>query len=379
MGLDQVSLDQISLFILRPLLELAVSAISWAGSAIPPLSPLTDWAVALLQHPDIVRFLVLFVEAALFLAYATLTVLALTWLERKLLARLQDRRGPMHVGKFGLLQPIADMFKFLGKEDTVPRSADRLLFTLAVVALPAIAFTALGVVPMAEGWVPVRSDVALLLVFAIFSLGPLWVFVGGWAANNKYTLLGGMRGAAQMIAYEIPLVLSTVGIVILVGSFNVVDIVKAQGSVWLAFLQPLGFFVFAVGMIAEVERLPFDIPEAEAELVAGWNTEYSGLKFTMAFFAEFIRLYIGSALLVLLFLGGWNGPALPFLPASFSSLLWFLLKVWIVMAFVMWATRASFPRLRMDQLLNIGWKRFLPLAMVNILMAMAVVSLGWRP
>lgn len=367
-----MGLDQIALFILRPLLELASSVVSWVGNVIPPLSPLTDWTLALLQNPDMVRFLVLFVEASLLLAYATLTVLALTWLERKLLARLQDRRGPMHVGKFGLLQPIADMFKFLGKEDTVPRSADRFLFTLAVVALPAIAFTALGVVPMAEGWVPVRSDVALILVFAIFSLGPLWVFVGGWAANSKYTLLGGMRGAAQMIAYEIPLVLSTVGIVMLVGSFNVVDIVRAQDGVWFAMLQPFGFFVFAVGMIAEVERLPFDIPEAEAELVAGWNTEYSGLKFAMAFFAEFTRLYIGSALLVLLFLGGWNGPFL-------HPVLWFLLKVWIVMAVVMWATRASFPRLRMDQLLNIGWKRFLPLAMVNILMAMAVVSLGWRP
>lgn len=367
-----MGLDQVALFILRPLLELAASVISWVGSVIPPLAPLTNWAAGLLQNPDMVRFLMLFVEANLLLVYITLTVLALTWLERKLLARLQDRRGPMHVGKFGLLQPIADMMKFLGKEDTVPRSADRFLFTLAVVALPAIAFTAIGAVPMAEGWVAVRSDVALLLVFAIFSLGPLWVFVGGWAANSKYTLLGGMRGAAQMTAYEIPLVLSTVGIVILTGSFNVVDIVKAQHGVWLAFLQPLGFFVFAVGMIAEVERLPFDIPEAEAELVAGWNTEYSGMKFSMAAFAEFARLYVGSALLVLLFLGGWNGPFL-------HPVLWFLLKVWIVMAIVMWATRASFPRLRMDQLLNIGWKRFLPLAMVNILMAMAVVSLGWRP
>lgn len=367
-----MGLDQVALFILRPLLEIAVSAISWVGGAIPPLSLLTDRLAGLLQHPDMVRFLMLFVEANLMLVYITLVVLAVTWLERKLLARLQDRRGPMHVGKFGLLQPVADMVKFLGKEDTVPRSADRFLFTLAVVALPAIAFTALGAIPMAEGWVAVRSDVALLLVFAIFSLGPLWVFVGGWAANNKYTLLGGMRGAAQMVAYEIPLVLSTVGIVILTGTFNVVDIVRAQDGIWLAFLQPLGFFVFAVGMIAEVERLPFDIPEAEAELVAGWNTEYSGLKFSMAAFAEYARLYIGSSLLVLLFLGGWNGPFL-------HPLFWFLIKVWLVMAVVIWATRASFPRLRMDQLLNVGWRRFLPLSMVNILMAMAVVSLGWRP
>lgn len=367
-----MGLEEIALFLLRPLLELATSVLGWAGGAAPPLSPLTNFGISTLNHPDTVRVLALFVMAALLLLYITFTVLALTWLERKLLARLQDRRGPMHVGKFGLLQPVADMVKFLGKEDTVPRSADRFLFTLAVVALPAIAFTALGVVPMAEGWVAVRSDVALLLVFAIFSLGPLWVFVGGWAANSKYTLLGGMRGAAQMIAYEIPLVLSTVGIVILVGSFNVIDIVRAQDGVWFALLQPLGFFVFAVGMIAEVERLPFDIPEAEAELVAGWNTEYSGLKFALAFFAEFSRLYIGSALIVLLFLGGWNGPFLP-------PVLWFLIKVWMVMAVIMWATRASFPRLRMDQLLNIGWKRFLPLTMVNILMAMAVVAIGWRP
>ncbi|MBI4361564.1 MAG: NADH-quinone oxidoreductase subunit NuoH [Euryarchaeota archaeon] len=368
-----VSLEALAGVVLAPLLELIGAVLGTVDFLVPPLVPLTQFARGVLQHPLVNGLLIAFIEANILLIYITLIVLAVTWLERKLMGRLQDRRGPMQAGKFGLLQPIADMVKFLGKEDLIPRKADGPLFTLAVIGLPCIAFVPLALIPMSEEFVAVKSPVALLLVFAIFSLGPLWVFVGGWAANNKYTLLGAMRGAAQMIAFEIPLVLSTVGIVMLTGSLNPVDIVRAQANgVWFAFVQPLGFFAFLVGMIAEVERLPFDIPEAEAELVAGWNTEYSGMKFALGQFAEFARLYVAAALLVLLFLGGWNGPILP-------AELWFILKTMLVLAILIWGTRVTFPRLRVDQLLSVGWRRFLPLSLLNILLTLAILATGWRP
>ncbi len=289
----------------------------------------------------------------------------LTWIERRLLALWQDRYGPNRVGPFGVLQIVADAIKMLMKEDWVPPFADRPVFVLAPVVIVVTTMLAFAVVPMAPGVGVVDLNIGLLFFFAMSSLGVYSVMLGGWASNNKYSLLGGFRAAAQMLSYEVFMGLALMGVVMLAGSFDLRAIVLAQQRLWFCIPQILGLLTFAVAGIAETRRLPFDLPEAENELIAGFHTEYSGLKFGLFYIGEYIGVVLISAMIVTLFFGGWLGPWLP-------PLVWFLLKTGICIA-VFILMRGALPRPRYDQLMAYGWKFMLPLTLVNLLVTGAVV------
>jgi len=280
------------------------------------------------------------------------------WIERRVLAWFQDRLGPNRVGPFGLLQPVADVIKLFMKEDWIPPFADRVIFTLAPAILPATSFLAFIVVPFTPDIKVSDANVGLIFVLGMTSIGVYSVMLAGWASNNKYSLIGGMRAAAQMISYEIPLALSLVGVVILAGSLRLIDIVNAQASTWFCVLQPLGFAVFLIAGIAEARRIPFDLPEAESELVAGYHTEYSSMKFALFFMGEYLDIMLISALATVLYLGGWHGPILP-------PIAWFAVKMFAIVFLFIWL-RATLPRYRFDQLTSLGWKWLLPLSLVNI-------------
>jgi NADH-quinone oxidoreductase subunit H len=294
----------------------------------------------------------------------------LIWVERRLLALWQDRYGPNRVGPFGLLQSVADMVKIFFKEDWIPPLADRSIF----VAAPAIVMTAtlvsFAVVPMAPGVVVADLDVALLFVLAMSSLSVYSVALGGWSSNSKYSLLGALRAVGQMVSYEVFMALSLMGVVLQAGSFRLTDIVAAQEHLWFCVPQCVGLAVFFIAALAETRRLPFDIPEGENELVAGFHTEYSGFKFAMFFVAEYIGITLIAALTVTLFFGGWAGPLLP-------PLAWFLIKTLAVICLFI-LIRASLPRPRYDQLMALGWKVLLPVAMVNLLITGAIVLAGGK-
>ncbi|MEW6442417.1 MAG: NADH-quinone oxidoreductase subunit NuoH [bacterium] len=294
--------------------------------------------------------------------------------ERKLLARLQVRFGPNRAGPFGLLQPVADGIKLLLKEDVVPRSADRFIFYFAPAVVGMTAFLIFAVVPFGRSVslfgreVPlVVSDinVGLLYVFALSSLATYGVALGGWSSNSKYSLLGGIRGAAQMISYELSLGLSLVPIVMITGSLSLVEIVNAQAAYPFILVQPVSFLIFFLSIAAEIKRIPFDLPEAENELGAGYHTEYSGMRFGLFYLGEYVNLQVLGALVAVFFLGGWRGPVLP-------APLWLLIKV-IGVALVMIWIRGTLPRLRYDQLMNLGWKVLVPAALLNILATGAVL------
>jgi NADH-quinone oxidoreductase subunit H len=300
----------------------------------------------------------------------------LVWLERKFLARLQIRYGPNRAGKFGLLQPIADSIKMLAKEDIVPAAADRFIFLLAPAVVATTALMMFAVVPFGSSLtlfgkeVPlVISDlnVGLLYVFALSSLGVYGVAMGGWASNSKYSLLGGIRGAAQMISYELALGLSLVPIVMLADSFSIVEIVKAQGKYPFILVQPFAFVIFMISAMAESKRIPFDLPEAENELGAGYHTEYSGIRFGLFFLGEYVHLQVLGALVAVLFLGGWRGPILP-------PPVWLFIKIIFVALIMIWV-RGTLPRLRYDQLMALGWKVLIPAALLNIMITGAVLLL----
>lgn len=280
------------------------------------------------------------------------------WIERRVLAWFQDRLGPNRVGPFGLLQPVADVIKLFMKEDWIPPFADRVIFTLAPAILPATSLLAFIVVPFTPDIKVSDANVGLIFVLGMTSIGVYSVMLAGWASNNKYSLIGGMRAAAQMISYEIPLALSLVGVVILAGSLRLIDIVNAQASMWFCVLQPLGFAVFLIAGIAEARRIPFDLPEAESELVAGYHTEYSSMKFALFFMGEYLDIMLISALATVLYLGGWHGPILP-------PIAWFAVKMFAIVFLFIWL-RATLPRYRFDQLTSLGWKWLLPLSLVNI-------------
>jgi NADH-quinone oxidoreductase subunit H len=281
--------------------------------------------------------------------------------ERKWLGHMQGRMGPMRTGYHGIVQPIADAIKLLGKEDLIPNGADRVLFLIA----PALAFTPAILVYAAMPWVERFAgesfDVGIFFVFAITALPPVGVLIAGWASANKYALIGGFRAAAQQVSYEIPMILSTVGIVMIAGSMKLASIVEAQTHVWNIVTQPLAFLIFFIGILAEVNRTPFDIPEAESELVAGFNIEYSSMRFALFFVAEYMNVFTVSLLTTLLFLGGWNGPALP-------DIVWLLTKTYLVVFLIIWV-RATFPRFRVDQLMTVSWKLLVPAALVNLALA----------
>jgi len=311
--------------------------------------------------------LVLLLKLCCVLGVLLLAAAYLIWLERKLLGRLQIRYGPNRAGKYGLLQPIADGIKLVLKEDIVPAGADRVLFLAAPGVVASTALLMFAVVPfgppltfMGREVPMVVSDlnVGLLYVFALSSLSVYGVAVGGWASNSKYSLLGGIRGAAQMISYELSLGLSLVPVVMLSGSFSLVGIVEAQSHLPFIFLQPVSFVIFLVSAMAEIKRIPFDLPEAENELGAGYHMEYSGMRFGLFFIGEYVHMQVLGALLAVFFLGGWRGPWLP-------PILWLMIKIFFVAVAMIWV-RATLPRLRYDQLMLLGWKILIPLALINI-------------
>jgi NADH-quinone oxidoreductase subunit H len=289
----------------------------------------------------------------------------LIWVERRLLGLWQDRYGPNRVGPFGLLQVVADMIKIFTKEDWVPPFADKAVFVLAPQIIAIVTLAAFAVVPIAPGIGVVNLNIGLLFFLAMSSLGVYSLALGGWASNSKYSLLGGFRAAAQLLSYEVFMGLSLMGVVMLAGTFDLRAIVLAQRDLWFIVPQFVGFVVFTVAGIAEMRRLPFDLPEAETELVAGFHTEYSGFKFGLFFVGEYIGLVLISAMIVTLFFGGWLGPWLP-------PVVWFVLKTSILIAFFI-LLRAALPRPRYDQLMAYGWKAMLPLALANLAVTGAIV------
>lgn len=322
----------------------------------------------------IMGFTILIVKLGVVLLVLLLLAAYLVWLERKFLARLQIRYGPNRAGKFGLLQPIADTIKMLTKEDIVPAAADRFIFLLAPAVVATTALMMFAVVPFGSHltlWgrqiplVITDLNVGLLYVFALSSLGVYGVAMGGWASNSKYSLLGGIRGAAQMISYELALGLSLVPVVMLAGSFSIVDIVNAQAKYPYIIVQPFAFVIFMISAMAESKRIPFDMPEAENELGAGYHTEYSGIRFGLFFLGEYVHLQILGALVAVLFLGGWRGPILP-------PPVWLFMKMIFVALIMIWV-RGTLPRLRYDQLMALGWKVLIPLALVNIMVTGAIL------
>ena len=318
--------------------------------------------------------IILIVKTGIVLVGVLLLAAYLVLAERKLLARLQVRIGPNRAGRFGLLQPIADSIKMITKEDTVPEAADRILFLLAPVVVATTALLMFAVIPFGPvitlfgkkiPLVITDLNVGLLYIFALSSLGVYGVALGGWASNSKYSLLGGIRGAAQMISYELSLGLSLVPVVMLARSFSLVDIVNAQADYPFIYVQPVAFVIFFISAMAESKRIPFDLPEAENELGAGYHTEYSGMRFGLFFIGEYVHMQVLGALLAVFFLGGWHGP---FLPAP----VWLLIKIGVV-AFAMIWIRGTLPRFRYDQLMAMGWKILIPAALLNILVTGAVI------
>jgi NADH-quinone oxidoreductase subunit H len=311
----------------------------------------------------------------------------MVWMERKVCAYIQDRPGPNRVGPEGLLQPFADVIKLIFKEDLKPKGADTLIFLIAPVISTATAFAAFSVVPfgtqttlfgLLDEPVPLQVtdvNVGLLVIFAVASMGIYGIVLAGWSSNSKYSLLGGLRSAAQMISYELAYGLALASVVLLAGSLSLREVVMNQSGYWwyvipkwYIFLQPLGFLIYMTAGVAETNRAPFDFPEAEQELVAGYHTEYSSMGFALFFMAEYINMVTVSAVATSLYLGGWLGPFLP----EWLGWLWFLLKVFLILFFYVWM-RWTLPRYRYDQLMEFGWKWLLPAAVLNLIATAALV------
>jgi NADH-quinone oxidoreductase subunit H len=305
----------------------------------------------------LLKIVVIFGVVMLHVAYAS-------YFERKIIGRMQVRLGPMVVGPYGLLQPIADGLKLFFKEDIIPADADKPVFYLAPIISLFAALSSLAVIPLFNGFVIADINVGLLFILAMSSLSSYGIIMAGWASNSKYSFLGGLRSSAQVISYEIALGLSLVGVMMLAGSLNLSDIVKAQEKYPFGmFLIPqiIGCTVFVISGIAETNRAPFDLPEAESELVAGYFVEYSGMRFALFFVAEYMAMIIIASVGIVCFLGGWNGPfAIPYMPFA-----WFFVKLWVLL-FVYYWVRATLPRYRYDHLMNLGWKVLIPLALANI-------------
>jgi NADH-quinone oxidoreductase subunit H len=329
------------------------------------------------------KLVVILVEIGAVLGVVLLHVAYLTYLERKILGDMQDRMGPMEVGFHGLLQPIADGLKLFFKEDIIPAGANRFIFTAAPILVLVPALIGFAVVPFGRDslhvfgleFKPFITDlnIGILYILAFASLGAYGILLGGWASNSKYSLLGGLRAAAQVISYELSLGLALVGPILLSESLSMVKMTHAQGGgIWRWFVvwQPVAFVIYMICAIAETNRLPFDLPEAESELVAGFFTEYSGMRFAFFFLAEYANMILVSCIATVAFLGGWQAP-LPFLE-FIPPIVWFLVKVYFLLFFYFWL-RATVPRLRFDQLMAFGWKIMLPLALANILITSTVV------
>ena len=310
----------------------------------------------------LVKVLIVFAGMMLIVAYTTL-------MERKVLGHMQIRFGPNRVGPFGLLQPVADGLKLFFKEDITVPFANKVIYMLAPTVLVITAIASYAVIPFGDSvtimgkkidMVVADVNVGLLYVLAISSLGIYGVVMGGWASNNKYSLLGSIRSSAQMISYELSLGLSIMGVLMITGSLSLTRIVEAQSSVWFVLYQPLGFIIYLISAVAECSRTPFDLTECDNELVAGYQTEYSSMKFALYYLAEYAHILVVSSVAVTLFFGGWHGPFLP-------PVIWFLIKVFFFIFFFIWI-RATFPRFRYDQLMKFGWKVLFPLALLNIML-----------
>lgn len=321
--------------------------------------------------------LIILVKSVL-MVFLLLTVFAYLMLfERKLLGYFQLRLGPNRTGPWGLLQPAADAIKLFIKEDIIPADADRITYKIAPVISLFVALAAFAVIPVAP---PVEifgrtielsiinPNAGVLVLLATTSLGVYGITLGGWASQSKYSLLGALRSTAQMVSYELSLGMSLIGVLIMAGSLNLYDIVAAQQGLWYVFLNPVGFIVFFIAAVAEVNRVPFDLPEAETELVSGYHTEYSGIRFAMYAMAEYVNMITVSCLTTLLYFGGWNGPS--FLP----PIVWFVLKTAVFLFLFIWM-KASLPRLRYDRLMDLGWKVMLPVAILNLVVTAAIVAL----
>jgi len=333
------------------------------------------------ENGDVVTGLAVLVFAAILLAATMLNTIVLIWYERKLLGRFMDRRGAMHVGYAGLLQNFADGFKLFRKYTARPREADEVGFYFGPTAYIVTSLMIFGILPISSGWNSGPLPLTLLLALAIFSFAPLFIFVSAWSSNNKYSLMGGLRSAAQMVAYEVPLLLAVVAVVVVAGSFDLSTIVAEQQNYWFWGPLVVALIVFVAAMLAEMERIPFDLPEAEAELVEGWNTEYGGMLFAFFMLADYLRALVGSILVVVLFLGGWTLPTwVPSAATSFplAGIFWFLVKTYIVFGLFVWV-RASLPRVRTDQLLRVGWNRMIPLALLSVFLAAALVTVRCVP
>lgn len=311
---------------------------------------------------EIVRHLLIIVGV---LVAVLTTAAGLIWLERRLLALWQDRHGPNRVGPFGLLQVLADVIKIFTKEDWTPPFADKAVFILAPTIIMVTILLSWAVVPFAPDLAVVHLDIGLLFFLGMSSMGVYSVALAGWSSNNKYSLLGGLRSSAQMLSYEVFMGLSLMGVVMLAGSFDLVRIVEAQRNLWFIIPQFLGFLIFLNAGVAETHRLPFDLPEAESELVAGYHSEYSGMKFGMFFVGEYLGITLISAMITTLFFGGWLGPVLP-------PVIWFGLKVAFFLFFFI-LLRGALPRPRFDQLMVYGWKIMLPLSLLNLLATGGIV------
>jgi NADH-quinone oxidoreductase subunit H len=296
---------------------------------------------------------------------ALLTAAGLIWLERRLLGLWQDRYGPNRAGPFGLAQVLADMIKIFTKEDWIPPFADKLVFIFAPAVIMVTVLMSFAIIPVAPGISVTNFNIGLLFFLGMSSLAVYSVALGGWSSNNKFSLLGGLRASAQMLSYEVFMGLSLAGVVVIAGSFNLGDIVKAQEGLWFCIPQFFGFVIFVIAGLAETRRIPFDLPEADAELVAGYHAEYSAIKFGMFFVGEYLGITLISAMIATFFFGGWLGPVLP-------PILWFLIKTFVfICGFIL--VRATFPRPRYDQLMAFGWKVLLPLALLNLVITGAVV------
>jgi len=317
-----------------------------------------DWAVYL--TPAIVGILIIII-------FVLTIVIVFIWWERRLLGRFQIRTGPNRCGPEGVLQPIATAIKILLKEDIVPDKADKLIHFIAPIIVFVPILMLFAVIPVSEGAILVDLNVGIIYVIAISSISVIGIFMAAWASNNKYSLISGLRAIAQMVSYELPVVLSIVGVAIVAGSFSMLKIVETQ-SIPYIFLQPLAFIIFFLGCLAEMNRSPFDLLEADSEIVAGYHIEYSGMKFAMFYLGEYGVALAYAGIITTLFLGGWQGPLLP-------PILWFIIKVMLVFSLIIWM-RATLPRLRVDQLMSFAWKFLLPMAVINlVLVAVEVLVL----
>jgi NADH-quinone oxidoreductase subunit H len=331
------------------------------------------------------------IKSAVLLGVLLTAVAYTVWLERKVVGHMQNRWGPTRVGPFGLLQPAADGIKFLFKEDLTPPHVYKPLFLAAPLIAVIFALTSISVIPFGNsitigGYsIPLQVtdvNIGLLLILGVTSMGVYGVALAGWSSNNKYSLLGGLRASAQMVSYEISLSLSLVGVLIMAGSFSLRDIVNAQGGRfwgfiphWYIFPQLIGFFCYLIAAYAETNRIPFDLPEAETELVAGYHTEYSSMKFAMFFMAEYANMITVACLATLMFFGGWRGPVFgPPILQAVLPVFWFAAKVFVFLFIYIWV-RGTLPRFRYDQLMSFGWKFLLPLALVNLIAT--AIAVAW--